>query len=235
MLLECGMALGTNVKIRREFLGITQKHLAESIGVSQEAIANLEKRDSQSSRRMVALSSALKIKPENLENGIALQSLSETASEEQGQYAVSLLDNKNTDNVSIPIYGHDFGIDQSSRDINKDGQINQFGTTNKWIEQNLKPATSIANICITTGRGSSMAPTILDGSAVFIDIGATSFSGDHVYLLKTDDNNPLIKRVVKLSTGNFMLANDNDHFPNEECTKIEIIGRVIGAMNFDQL
>jgi phage repressor protein C with HTH and peptisase S24 domain len=229
------MALGKNVKIRREFLGMTQKQLADSIGVSQEAIANLEKRDSQSSRRMVALSSALRINPEDLENGITLESLRETASEEQGQYAVSILDKQNTDNVSIPIYGQGFGIGEDNLNTNPDGQIIQFGTTKKWIEQNLKPASSISNIFITTGRGSSMAPTILDGSAIFIDIGATSFSGDHIYLLKTNDNDPLIKRVVKLSTGNFMLISDNDHFPNEECTEIKIIGRVIGAMNFDQL
>jgi phage repressor protein C with HTH and peptisase S24 domain len=235
MLLEWLMALGKNVKIRREFLSMTQKQLAESIGVSQEAIANLEKRDSQSSRRMVALSSALRIKPENLENGVALESFNETASEEQGQYAVSPLDSQNMDNVSIPIYGQGFGNAEGSLDTNLDSHINQFGTTRKWIEQNLTPASSIANICITTGRGTSMAPTILDGSAIFIDIGATSFNGDHVYLIKADDNDPLIKRVVKLSTGNFMLVSDNDHFPNEECTEIKIIGRVIGAMNFDQL
>jgi len=229
------MALGMNVKIRREFLGMTQKQLAETIGVSQEAIANLEKRDSQSSRRMVALSSALRITPEDLENGVSLERVREATSEEQGQYAVSQLDGQHVDNVSIPIYRQGFGIGEATLDSGQDIQINHFGTTQKWVEQNLKPASSIANICITTGRGSSMAPTILDGSAIFIDTGTTSFSGDHVYLLNADDNATLVKRVIKLSSGNFMLINDNDHFPNEECTDIEIIGRVIGAMNFDQL
>ncbi|MGH1427492.1 MAG: LexA family protein [Arenicella sp.] len=66
------MALGVNVKKRRLQLGLTQGELAEMIGVSQVAIANLEKRDSRSSRNLVALADALQCSARELESGVAI-------------------------------------------------------------------------------------------------------------------------------------------------------------------
>ena len=63
------MALGLNVKKRRTQLGITQSQLAHVVGVSQVAIANLEKRDSKSSRNLIALAEALQCSPRELELG----------------------------------------------------------------------------------------------------------------------------------------------------------------------
>lgn len=63
------MALGKNVKKRREQLELTQAELAKLVGVSQVAIANLERRDSGSSRNISALANALQVTVYELENG----------------------------------------------------------------------------------------------------------------------------------------------------------------------
>lgn len=66
------MALGANVRERRVKLGLTQSQLAQIIGVSQVAIANLEKRDSKSSRNLSALANALQCTVQELELGAAI-------------------------------------------------------------------------------------------------------------------------------------------------------------------
>lgn len=66
------MALGINVKKRRIELGLTQSELANMVNVSQVAIANLEKRDSRSSRNLIALADALQCSVRELESGIAV-------------------------------------------------------------------------------------------------------------------------------------------------------------------
>ena len=63
------MALGLNVKKRRLQLGLTQTELAHVVGISQVAIANLEKRDSKSSRNLIALAEALQCSVQELELG----------------------------------------------------------------------------------------------------------------------------------------------------------------------
>jgi len=137
--------------------------------------------------------------------------------------------------VKIPIYGQEFGLGGHVLDINQDVMITQFSTSRQWIRDNLKHATKSENVSIVTGQGGSMGETIKDGSAVFIDLGITSFCGDNIYALKTNDESLMIKRVAKLSSGGYLLISDADHYPNEECEQIKIIGRVLGAMNFDQL
>ncbi len=66
------MALGVNVKKRRMELGLTQSELANLVSVSQVAIANLERRDSRSSRNLIALADALQCSVRELESGTAV-------------------------------------------------------------------------------------------------------------------------------------------------------------------
>ena len=82
------MALGVNVKKRRVQLGLTQGELAKMIGVSQVAIANLEKRDSRSSRNLTALADALQCSARELESGIAIN---EVATEYQTKSSAVLV------------------------------------------------------------------------------------------------------------------------------------------------
>lgn len=53
------MNLGKRVKHRREQLSISQADLGAAIGASQESIAQLESRDSKSSRKITQLADAL--------------------------------------------------------------------------------------------------------------------------------------------------------------------------------
>lgn len=67
------MALGNRVKERRRSLGITQQQLADMAGLSQSAIASLEKRDSRSSEHVNALAIALNTSVEWLLTGNSTQ------------------------------------------------------------------------------------------------------------------------------------------------------------------
>ena len=150
-------------------------------------------------------------------------------------YLEGLTKVRKPEDINIPIYDQNFGMGGHIVDVNQDVLITQFATNKKWIRENLKGATNSKNVCIITGQGGSMGETIKDGSAVFIDVGVSSFAGDNIYALKTTDESLMIKRVAKLSNGSYLLISDGEHYPNEECDSIKIIGRVLGAMNFNQL
>lgn len=63
------MALGKNVKKRREALGLTQEELADAIGKSQSVISSLEGRDSRSSSHIYAIAKALRTTADELMDG----------------------------------------------------------------------------------------------------------------------------------------------------------------------
>jgi len=104
-----------------------------------------------------------------------------------------------------------------------------------WIEQNLKHAADIKDICIITAKGNSMSPTIDHGSLVFIDNSVNSFTDDHLYALKVEKERLVIKRVELLSSGDYLLINDNQSNKSEKVASIDVVGRVIGTMNFSDL
>lgn len=138
--------------------------------------------------------------------------------------------------INIPIYDQSFGMGNGLMDINQDMQlIRYFATNQAWINENLKKASNSKNVFIITGRGVSMFPTIQDGAAVFIDTGVTEFVGDYIYAIKADDEMLLIKRIQKLAGGGFRLISDNEKNLPEDVKTIQIIGRVIGSMNFNAI
>lgn len=63
------MALGQNVKLRREALKITQSALAETVGMSQAALSALERRDSKTSEFLIEIAAALGASPTELLTG----------------------------------------------------------------------------------------------------------------------------------------------------------------------
>ncbi len=69
MLFNAKMALGKRVEQRIKELGLTQEEVANQVGVTQVAINNLIKRDSDSSRNTSKLAKALQTTTEWLESG----------------------------------------------------------------------------------------------------------------------------------------------------------------------
>jgi len=89
-----------------------------------------------------------------------------------------------------------------------------------------------------TASGTSMEPTILDGSPIGIDKGARHVVDGKIYAL--DHGGMLrIKRLYKLPLGRVRLVSDNaDEYPEEVCGLMgpdapKIIGRVFWWENFD--
>ncbi|NKB77625.1 MAG: helix-turn-helix domain-containing protein [Gammaproteobacteria bacterium] len=68
------MELGQRAKQRREELGLTQDQVAKFIGVSQEAVNLMEKRDSRSNRNVVKLAEILRVDPNWLTTGQGIPS-----------------------------------------------------------------------------------------------------------------------------------------------------------------
>jgi phage repressor protein C with HTH and peptisase S24 domain len=75
-----------------------------------------------------------------------------------------------------------------------------------------------------------MEPTLNDNDIIFIDTNKQDCTKDGIYALHTQDG-LLIKRIQKLSNGNFNIISDNTIYSNYTITKSEltIYGKVIGS------
>jgi phage repressor protein C with HTH and peptisase S24 domain len=89
---------------------------------------------------------------------------------------------------------------------------------------------NIKNIEAINVTGESMEPTLNDSDIIFIDTNKQDCTKDGIYALHTQDG-LLVKRIQKLSNGNFNIISDNTIYSNYTITKSEltIYGKVIGS------
>lgn len=124
-------------------------------------------------------------------------------------------------------------------DYSNDEVIGGIDTTKQWINSRLSHATAIKNIKIITGLGDSMEPTFSNGDALFVDTGIKETNVDAIYVI--DHKNKLfIKRIQRLPGGRLNVISDNRKYDpyiidNKDKDEFHIIGRAIGALNFNKL
>jgi len=89
---------------------------------------------------------------------------------------------------------------------------------------------NIKNIEAINVTGESMEPTLNDSDIIFIDTNKQDCTKDGIYALHTQDG-LLVKRIQKLSNGNFNIISDNTIYSNYTITKSEltIYGKVVGS------
>lgn len=209
-------------KKARKLSGLNQSQAAKAIGISREAISQWENGGTKS------------IKSSLLHNVASVYGVSAswlaTGKGEMLNVREESPDYISSKQVSISLY-------ENKKILNRKNEfeITQFVASQSWVSQNLKHSTAIEDIRIITAQGNSMSPTIEHGSLVFIDTSVNTFTGDHLYVLKVETTDLVIKRVQILSNGNYLLINDNQSNQSEKVESINIIGRVIGTMNYNNL
>lgn len=225
---------GERLRWARKLRGLTQEQLAVQSGVPQGTISKAEREKQLSSKSTPQLAKALRVNAMWLATGDPDLAPKETA-------AMTALANPIEDTVRFKLLTATLGMGPGvPAEINHDEQVCEIETTRQWVNARLSKATSMANIRIVTGLGDSMKPTIGDGDAVFVDTGTTRADVDAVYALE-HNGELFLKRVQRLPGGRIKLISDNRSVYDpvvvefKDVPEFRVIGRVIGAMNFNEM
>jgi len=177
------MALGKNVKLVREGLGLQATELAELSGIGKGTISALENRDSAHSRFTLQLSQALGLQMEDL--------MLIDLEKDQAAFAEIMARAKPVKNArSIAHEDSEDGVVFDQYDAagavldGQAGVIRRLVVAHEWLRLNVHGYTSERNLCLVTGFGPSMLPRIKSGDPLLLDRGVTNVKTEGVYFFR---------------------------------------------------
>ncbi len=198
------MTLAQRLKIAMDAEGLTQKALAERIGVSQAAIQKLTSGKAAGSTRLVEISKALQVNPEWLSVGhgqmrtgaLELVPRQEVNGDRNG-FLVEVLDIQASAGSGVTV--HD-----------------EFIETIKSIEYSLDEAHTLfggrlsENIKMIAVNGDSMSGTFEPRDQIFVDVSVDHFDGDGIYIFILDDR--LYIKRLQLQHRRIAVISDNKKY-----------------------
>ncbi|WP_241076049.1 LexA family transcriptional regulator [Achromobacter insuavis] len=133
------------------------------------------------------------------------------------------------DDVPIPQFdtGGKMGNGLELRD--QPGLIKSWRVDQAWLTQNVRGATSAANLCIVTGFGDSMRPMFNPGDPLLVDRGVITADYDAVYFFRVDGEG-FIKRLQKIPGKGLVALSENPAYQSwvvEPTMDFEVFGRVL--------
>jgi len=240
-----GMELKDRLKQARKHRKMSQARLSEATGLDQTTISNLETGKVLSTSKLVQIAHALRVDARWLATG---EGAMEGTKEPRAGYAAraddlvfhetEVVDGDEplgADQVELPcFYEVEFAAgDGRTQVVENHGHKMRFSLS-KLAKRGISPE----NAACATASGTSMVPTIADGSPIAIDKGTRHIIDGKIYAL--DHGGMLrIKRLYKLPLGRVRLVSDNsDEYPEETHSLMgpdapKIIGRVFWWEVFD--
>ena len=217
--------LANRLKEARLLRGLTQKGLADLVGVSQAAIQKIEGGKANQTTKIVEIAKALSVNPEWLSSG--------NGPMDDGEKTPTLSASKNEDVYRLEVL--DLGVSAGPGVINS-----EFVEVLRSVEYSTDEARQMFNgrkpeqIRIINVRGDSMSGTIEPGDLLFVDISVQHFDGDGIYAFVYDET-AHVKRLQKMKDRLIVLS-DNKIYPawepieRDEMNRVLIFGKVIGSM-----
>jgi len=139
--------------------------------------------------------------------------------------------------VMIPIMEATASMGNGHHAHEADTVVGGLKLSKKWVDDNLRTASSHVNVKIIHGHGDSMSGTFEDGDMLFVDVGIVDLKIDAVYVYSLYDQ-LFIKRIQRYPGGGLVAISDNTKyqpykFSEEDKANIRVLGRVIGAWKWD--
>jgi len=231
------MALGQRVKIAREAMGLTQEDLGRRAGMSQAAIGALEKRDSQHTKKLYELASALNKSPEYLltgSNKIEQKLKGGGASEPEAEWLgpMDAWDSDtplHDDEVELPLFRE---VEMAAGE-GRTQVIENHGAKLRFAKSTLRRAgVDPDNAGCAVVRGNSMDRIIPDGTTIGVDKGSAAIRDGEIYAI---DHGGMfrVKYVYRMPGGGLKLSSENEaeHPPemysaDQVKDAIRVIGRI---------
>lgn len=227
------MSIGSRIREARRAAKLTQKELAQKVGMTQGALSALETGDSQSSTLLPSMAAALGVSALWLETGKGQMALSPSERLPlldllPGAKRVHAADQDDPSltqirKVKIKVQAGITGFQVEPEHYDGETQ----GVPTKWM---LKEGLSKDALVSTTVRGDSMEPALYDGDVIVVNTRDTQLVSGVVYVVNYEGE-AVVKRMLR-DAGQWWLTSDNADqrkYHRQLCKGAEciVIGRVV--------
>ena len=217
--------LAERLKQARMNRGLTQKSLADLIGVSQAAIQKIETGKAANTTRLVDLAKALNVRPEWLSsgNGPMENESSLKEPEPEPEYNVNLTYRVDVLDVQASAGP---GTMLSTDFIETIRAIEYTPEKGRALFGSLPPS----QVKVITVRGDSMEGTIDPGDEIFVNVGVRDFDGDGIYVFVF--GNTLHVKRLQMHKDRMLVLSDNDRYKEwyieeEDHDRFHIMAKVL--------
>lgn len=217
------MSFGERIRMAREAKGLTQKELADAVGMSQPALYNTESGRNKSSTKIVDFASVLGVSPDWILYGKEMSNAEINSSQ-----ILTWDDNSRVpdDIVAIP-YLNGCSLSAGTGAVN--AYIPYEGAKLWFAKSFLKRRCSdISKVFSIDVKGDSMSPRFDEGGIVVIDSLNNKFEDGKVFAIHYDDQD-FIKVLRWMPDGKILVVSENEIYKPFEvkAEELQIIGRVI--------
>ena len=218
--------VGTRIKKARDALGMTQVALAKAVGVSQQAVMELESGRAKGTKHCAKFARTLGQDPLWLETGDGrMREAAKAKRQAKSEMPDELPDVANYERIPVVDIRTSSGrgmIGEGERTVG----FSMFATG--WL-RSLTPA-PFSQLAVVLVAGDSMEPTLHNGDHALIDTSQLNLRREGIYVLRIDET-LMIKRVTTHpTTKRVTLGTDNARYKIYEdldSGNVEALGRVI--------
>lgn len=218
--------VGTRIKKAREVLGMTQVALAKAVGVSQQAVMELESGRAKGTKHGAKFARALGQDPLWLETGEGRMREAVKAKRQARPEGIDApQDLANFERV--PVFDVKAAVRRDAfSDIDAAVSFTMFRSL--WL-RNLTP-TPFSQLAVVQMSGDSMEPTLGNGDHALVDMAQLNLRREGLYALRLDDTMMIRRVTMHPATRRVTITSDNARYkPYEDLDPetLEALGRVI--------
>ncbi len=218
--------VGTRIKKAREALNMTQVMLAKAVGISQQAVMELESGRAKGTKHSAKFARALGQDPLWLETGEGrMHEPAKARRQARSEPHESIPELANYERVPV------FDIRMAARrdPFGDDDSAVSFALfRSEWLRNLTR--TPFSQLAVVQMSGDSMEPTLANGDHALVDTAQLNLRREGVYALQLDDT-MLIRRVTTHpTTKRVSITSDNGRyqtFEDLDPDALQALGRVI--------
>ena len=220
--------VGTRIKRAREALGMTQVVLARSVGVSQQAVMELEAGRAKGTKHSAKFARALGQDAMWIEIG-------EGRMREPGKAARAAQKAASAPRVPIPPDNYERIPVFDIRAAGDAGALAQDASPIAYTMFDLDwlralTRSHLSKLAVVQVAGDSMEPTLCSGDRALIDTAQINLRREGIYVMRIDDT-AMVKRVtMHPKSKRVTLRSDNpryETYPDLDPDRLQVAGRVI--------
>lgn len=218
--------VGTRIKKGREILGMTQVMLAKAVGISQQAVMELESGRAKGTKHTAKFARALGQEPLWLETGEGrMREPAKARRQVRTEPQDGVAEVAHFERIAV------FDLRAGARRdpfADSDHAISFAMFRSLWLASVTQ--TPFSQLAVVQVSGDSMEPTLRNGDHALIDCSQTNLRREGIYVLRLDDTMMLRRVTMHPATKRVTITSDNVRYQaynDLDPGALEALGRVI--------